>query len=264
MTSLIAEGISLNIKTARILDDVSLRVKSGEIIGLIGPNGAGKSSLLKCILGLNAPTSGQVMLDGIDINNMDLKERARQMAYAAQGAPAHWPLTALSTVNLGRVPHLSPWQEMSAEDKLAVADAMELADCTHLRGRSITTLSGGERARVMLARVMATGAPFILADEPVASLDPAHQLQVMDILRGHAHGGGACLVVLHDLSLAQRYCDRLALMDGGKMIAQGATSSILSDGYLADVFGIKVSRWENSGQSFIAPHKLNEHTKNQT
>ena len=262
-------NISLTIGAARILNDVSAAVGSGEIVGLIGPNGAGKSSLLRAALGLVRTDSGRVTLDDGDLASMPLKARAKKMAYAAQGAPVHWPLTVESMVALGRVPHLSPWQKPAREDAEAVAGALDRTDCSHLAERIVTTLSGGERARVMLARVLASGAPYILADEPVASLDPAHQLQVMDILRDHAHGApgapglqgtdgknGGVMVVLHDLGLAQRYCDRLVMLDRGRLIGQGSPHEMLSDRLLAQVFGIKAARWQDAdGKAFLAPRQ---------
>ena len=179
MSGLVVKNINLELEGNKILQDVSVRVQTGETVGLIGPNGAGKSCLLKSILGLLDLEAGHVTIDGENLNDLDLKERAKKMAYAAQGAPVHWPLTAETVVGLGRVPHLNPWQKLSKDDEIAIEYAMERTDCLNLKDRQVTTLSGGERARVLLARVLATGAKYILADEPVASLDPSHQLQVM-------------------------------------------------------------------------------------
>ncbi|MCF6216158.1 MAG: ABC transporter ATP-binding protein [Emcibacter sp.] len=256
MKGLVIQNITLTLGGAQILKDVSASVKPGEMVGMIGPNGAGKSCLLKSILGLNKPGSGRITLEGRDLSAMSLKERALCLAYAAQGAPLHWPLTVERLVALGRIPHLGPWQKLQPEDDNEIDRALTLTDCLHLKERAATTLSGGERARVLLARTLASGATYILADEPVASLDPFHQLQVMEILKAHAAAGGAVLVVLHDLGLAARTCDRLILLHEGQMIDQGPPAHILSDKNLSRFFGISVSRWQENGKNFLVPHAI--------
>ncbi len=253
MSGLEVQNISLELDDNKILENVSVSVQEDEIVGLIGPNGAGKSCLLKSILGLLNIKSGKISIDNQNIEELDLKERARKMAYAAQGAPVYWPLTTETVVGLGRVPHLNPWQKLTNNDKIAIDYAMERTDCADLRDRLVTTLSGGERARVLLARVLATGAKYILADEPVAALDPSHQLQVMNILRGLSKSGHGVLVVLHDLGHALRYCDRLILLNEGKIIGQDLPDKILSDQNLKNIFGISASRWAENGQSLISP-----------
>ncbi len=258
MTGLQIHSISLTLGGAQILKDVSAAVKPGEMVGMIGPNGAGKSCFLKSILGLNKPSSGRVTLEGRDIAEMSLKERALCLAYAAQGAPLHWPLTVERLVALGRIPHLGPWQKLRPEDHDEIERALTLTDCQHLKSRVATTLSGGERARVLLARTLASGAAYILADEPIASLDPFHQLQVMEILKAHAATGGAVLVVLHDLGLAARTCDRLILLHEGQMIDQGPPAHILSDKNLSRFFGVSVSRWQEGQERFLAPHAIHK------
>lgn len=256
MTGLIIKNISLKLEGAQILHDISGTLMPGEVVGLIGPNGAGKSSLLKSILGLVAPASGSIELNGHNLMAITSRERARMIAYAAQGAPVHWPLSVERIVALGRIPHLTPWQRPRPEDEAAVENALHITDSAHLKGRLVTTLSGGERARVLLARTIATGAPYILADEPVASLDPYHQLQVMHILRQQAKAGGAVMVVLHDLSLAARYCDRLILLHEGRLIDQGAPDDILTPQNMAHVFSVAASRWSQGEDHFLATHPL--------
>lgn len=253
MSTLTINSISLKIKDNDILKDVSTSLNSGEMVGLIGPNGAGKSSLIKAILGLLDSTSGSITLDGEDFSALPIKERAKHIAYAAQGAPVHWPLTVDNIVALGRLPHMNPWRQMSTQDKRIIMDVLLQTDTEHLKDRSVMTLSGGERARVLLARALATNADFLLADEPIASLDPAHQLQIMDILKAQsARGKGVC-VVLHDLSLALRFCDRLILLHEGSLVADGTADEVLTNSILKAVFGISVSRWQDGGHSFIAP-----------
>ncbi len=256
MTGLIIKNISLKLEGSQILKDVSGTLMPGEVVGLIGPNGAGKSSLLKSILGLVHPASGAIELDGGNLITLPPKERARMIAYAAQGSPVYWPLSVERIVALGRIPHLTPWQKPRPEDEAAVENALLITDSAHLKGRLVTTLSGGERARVLMARTIATGAPYILADEPVASLDPYHQLQVMHILRQQAKAGGAVMVVLHDLSLAARYCDRLILLHEGRLIDQGIPDDILTPQNMAHVFSVATSRWSQGDDHFLATHPL--------
>lgn len=247
-------GLHLELENTAILNNISVDVKQGEIVGLIGPNGAGKSSLLKSILGLIKIKSGKITLDGENIEHLTLKERAKKLAYAAQGAPVYWPLTVGHIVGLGRVPHLNPWQRLTLKDENAIDNALVRTDTIFLKERLVTTLSGGERARVMLARVLATASPYVLADEPVASLDPGHQLEVMKILRDLTDTGTSVIVVMHDLGLALRFCDRLILLNKGELIAQDTPDIILSDQNLASVFGITATRWVDNGKSFLVPY----------
>lgn len=258
MKCLQIENISLKLDSRLILKDISANLNRGEMVGLIGPNGAGKSSLLRSILGLVKIKSGKILIDDVNIEDLKLKERAKKISYAAQGAPVHWPLAAENVVGLGRVPHLNPWQKLSAEDEEIIEDAMAQTDCLSLKKRHVTTLSGGERARVLLARVLATTAPYILADEPVASLDPSHQLQVMEILKDLSKNNNGVMVVMHDLSLALRYCDRLILLNDGKMIGQGLPDVILNDENLAQVFGVRASRWSENGENYLIAHNINQ------
>lgn len=253
MKGLEIKSASLELGGNQILKGVSGSLKPGELVGLIGPNGAGKSSLLRCALGLAKLSSGSVEFDGSDFLAMAPKVRARLVAFAAQGAPVHWPLIVEKLVGLGRIPHLDPWRSISAEDQKMIESALEMTDCCHLKDRIATTLSGGERARVLLARTIASGAPYILADEPLASLDPLHQLKVMDILKGHTRAGGSVMVAMHDLGLALRYCDRLILLNEGRMVDQGIPKEILTDQNLQEVFGVGVSRWTVDGTDFLAP-----------
>jgi len=253
MNQLRAENIVVSIKKTPILHGVNVEVPAGKIVGLIGPNGAGKSTLIRALLGLLPLGDGRVTLDGEDFKNLSLRDRASRIAYAPQGAPVHWPLTVDHLVGLGRIPHLSPWRKLSDADQHAIEQAMVLTDTTHLQSRIATTLSGGERARVMLARALAVEAPYLLADEPVASLDPFHQLQVMDILRQQAADGAGVMVVLHDLSLAMRYCDEIIILLNGLVLASGTPSDVLTDDNLRTAFSIRASRWQDGDTDLLLP-----------
>lgn len=254
MNGLNVENLRVTLGGNKILDGVTFGVEPGQVVGLIGANGAGKSTVLKTILGIVKPDDGHVLLGLENIMSLAPKERAKRLSYVPQGTPIHWPLTAERLVALGRTPHQTPWQEIDEMDAKVIRTAMEETDCWHLRSRQATTLSGGEKARVLLARTMAVGAPFMLADEPTASLDPLHQLQVMDIMRGQAQCGAGVLVVMHDLGFAQRFCDRLILLSKGRVIAAGEAEDVLTDHNLEAAFGVKVSRWSEGTDRFLAPY----------
>ncbi|HMA50057.1 MAG TPA: ABC transporter ATP-binding protein, partial [Magnetospirillaceae bacterium] len=212
----------------------------------IGPNGAGKTSLLRLAVGFDRPDQGEVLLDGQTLAALGAAERARRLAYLPQQAETAWPITVRQAVALGRLPH----GDSKAEP---VQRALEAVGMSHLAERPLTRLSGGERALVLLARALAVEAGLLLLDEPTANLDPAHQLRVMEVLRSRADQGDAVVVVMHDLSLATRSCDRLAVVHQGKLAADGAPASILDDPLLRDVFSITVERGQMEGRPFLVP-----------
>ena len=246
MSVLEARSLSFGYGGTPILRGISLTVGAGEVVGLIGPNGAGKTTLLKLMACLLRPASGQISWDGQGLEEIPEAERARSLAYLPQGAPAHWPLTVERLVELGRIPHRAWWQGLTPEDQAAVNQAMVRMDVERFRGRVVTTLSGGERARVLLARVLATQPQVILVDEPAASLDPFHQLRVMQALREHAAEGGSVLVVLHELNLAARFCDRLVLLDRGEFGCQGSPQEVLENPLLAEAYAVQIDTVEDA------------------
>lgn len=238
MVSVAVEGLSVELGGRRVLDGIDARLDGGEVVGIIGPNGAGKSTLVRAILGLVRAGAGAVTFDGRPASELSPREMARTLAYLPQGQTLHWPLAVERLVALGRLPHLGPLSRIGAEDRAAVAEAMARADIGHLAGRVATELSGGERARVMLARALAVGAAGLIADEPLAALDPGHQIDVMDLLTREARGGALVIAVLHDLTMAARHCDRLLLLDGGRVAAAGPPASVLTHERLREVYGI--------------------------
>ena len=239
MSILQARGLGLSRGGNRCLHQVDFQLNKGELVGLIGPNGAGKSSLLQCLAGLGSPDQGELWLQQQPLTQLDAGERGRILGYLTQQGEIHWPIMVERLVTLGRIPHLGSWQQPGAADQTLVERVMQQTDVLHLRQRRASELSGGEKARVLLARLLAGEPQILLADEPTAALDPAHQLDLMQLLRDFVAQGGAAVVVLHDLNLAARFCDRLVLMDGGVVVADGRAAEVLSAQRLAQVYGIE-------------------------
>jgi iron complex transport system ATP-binding protein len=248
-----AADISVTLGGKLIVDRASLTVATGEIVGLIGPNGAGKSTLLRAMLGLVERTSGAAKLDGADFLARPGRERARAVAFLPQDRRVEWRLPAGDVVMLGRYPHQSGFGGPSPEDRAAVDRALGAVDAAALSDRPVAVLSGGERTRVLLARALAVEAPLLLVDEPIAALDPYHQLHVMEILRERARSGGGVLAVIHDLALASRFMDRLILMDGGHIAAEGLPADVLTAERLAQVYRINAASGVEDGRPWLLP-----------
>lgn len=248
-----AKQITVELGGWKIVDDVSLDVAPGELVGLIGPNGAGKSTLMRAVLGLRECAGGEVLLDGRDLFTMPGPERARAVSFLPQDRRVEWRLRSRDVVMLGRYPHRAGLAGATAADRAAVDNALAQVGGMYLVDRPVQVLSGGERTRVLLARALAVEAPLMLADEPTTALDPLHQLQVMEILRGLADAGRGVLVVLHDLSLAARFMDRLVLMDQGRAVCDGTPGDVLSDERLAEVYGVRALRGEADGRAWLLP-----------
>jgi iron complex transport system ATP-binding protein len=253
VVTIAAETLSVSLGGRPVLDGIDCAFAPGRLVGLIGPNGAGKSTLARALLGLVPAASGCARIDGAAVQALGPRETARRVAYLPQGQDIHWPVSVERLVGLGRLPHLAPFSRPGAADRAAVAAALEETGTAHLRDRIAMELSGGERARVMLARALATGAPALIADEPLASLDPGHQIAVMELLAARARAGATMVVVLHDLSVAARFCDRLVLLDRGRLVADGAPDAVLTDATLARVYGVRAWRAEADGAPLLVP-----------
>jgi iron complex transport system ATP-binding protein len=250
--TLIAEDVSVTLGRREVLGNLSFQARRGELLIVVGPNGAGKTTLLKAIACLVAHR-GRLDWDGVAVGKLSAAARARTMAYLPQGHVAHWPLKARDVVTMGRAPFASSFSRLSRADRDAVDAAIESVGAAAFAARPITELSGGERARIMLARALSVGAPLLLADEPVASLDPAHQLAVMAILAAQATAGRLILAVSHDLMLAARFADRILVLSGGKAAAIGAPAQTLTAAILRDIFEVEPLRLSAAGVSLEIP-----------
>ncbi|WP_370233836.1 MULTISPECIES: ABC transporter ATP-binding protein [Henriciella] len=246
MADLIARNLSVEAGKATLVRDASFRLARGELVALLGPNGAGKTSLLRASLGLEKRASGDALLDGTDSEKLSPMQRARRVAYLPQQRPLAWPNTVRDVVALGRFAYGAAPGRLSAEDADAVERAIKLCDLGSFVDRQADTLSGGELARVHCARAFAAGAPLLIADEPVAALDPRHQFRIMDMIRGFVDEGGGALVVLHDIALAARYADRMIWMKDAQIVADGPPAETLSEERMADIYGVRAKISGNS------------------
>ncbi len=237
MTQLEIKNLHVRLGGAEILSSISTDIPQGQFIGLIGPNGAGKSTLLRAVMGLVA-YQGEIKFNGSSLPAMTPLNRARAIAYLPQTREVNWPMAAADIVALGREPHRPGPSPFSASDRAAVSQAMHRMDVERFSGRIAQTLSGGELARVLIARALAQDCPLLLADEPTAGLDPAHQIGLMKHFRAIARQGKTVIACLHELSLAARWCDRLILLDRGRIAADGLAESVITETQLADVYGI--------------------------
>jgi iron complex transport system ATP-binding protein len=249
-------GLSVLYDGIPAVADVTCDLAPGKLIGLIGPNGAGKTTLVRACAGLVEAGAGDINLGGTPLGAWPRRERARLIGYLAQDRAVQWPLTVGRVVALGRLPHLGPWDDIQPRDADSIAKAMTAADVTHLAARPVTNLSGGELTRVLIARVLAGTPQILLADEPISGLDPAHRLKVLEIFRALSRAGHTVVVVLHDLTLAARYCDRLVLMDQGKIVADGPPVDVLTPQTLSRYYGVSATIAMHDGELMVVPWDL--------
>ncbi|HWK40784.1 MAG TPA: ABC transporter ATP-binding protein [Croceibacterium sp.] len=238
MSMMEAHGVSVIRNGRAIVDDVTMTMRDGQFVGLIGPNGAGKSTLMSVLAGLLTPERGAVMFDGAPVTSFDRRELARVRAFLPQNPRAEWPISVERLVALGLTPQLPAFGGLAEEMQARVAAAIEMVDLSDRRDQPATTLSGGELARAMLARALVGDPDTLMADEPLAGLDPRHALDSVGRLRRLADAGKLVIASIHELTLAARYTTHIAVMREGRLVAFGPTAQTLTSALLQDVFEV--------------------------
>lgn len=233
------EKVSFSYPGRRVLDGVSLVVREGEVAGLVGANGSGKSTLLQVALGAFETEQGEVRLDGMPVRSLSRREIARRAAFVPQDTAVPFAFPVEDVIHMGRFPHLGRFQVEGPDDQRAVAEAMRITETEHLSGRPVNELSGGERQRVFLARALAQSPKLLALDEPISNLDLVHQIETLMVVREMASGGRGAIVAMHDLSLASRFCDRILLLSGGRIVAEGQAAAVFTPENLRAHFGIE-------------------------
>lgn len=247
------QSVSADLGRTHALDGVSLSVNAGEIVALLGPNGAGKTTLIRAALGI-VPAQGEIELGGSDPRKLTARERALRAAYLPQRPQSIWPISVEALVALGRFAHGAAPDRLRERDQTAVDAAIEACALGALRTRRMDEISGGEKARAHLARALAQHAPLLLLDEPTAGLDPAQALGVAEILRSRASGGGAVVFSTHDIALAASVAQRVVLMQGGRVVAEGEPQAALTPESLTQAYGRK-AHLERVDDAFVAIFK---------
>ncbi|MFH7597817.1 ABC transporter ATP-binding protein [Streptomyces racemochromogenes] len=233
---LAVEALRCQVDGRTLLDDVGLAARPGETVGVVGPNGSGKTTLLRCVYGALRPTAGRVLLDGADAAALGVKERARRVAVVPQDTAGTFGLTVREVVSMGRSPHKRFWEQDGPDDRRRVADALEGVGVSAFAGRRFDGLSGGERQRALIARALVQEPGLLALDEPTNHLDIRCQLEVLALVRRLPV---TSLIVLHDLNLAASFCDRLYVLSGGRVVAQGPPRDVLTEDLLAQVYGVR-------------------------
>ncbi|WP_433002448.1 ABC transporter ATP-binding protein [Kribbella sp. CA-294648] len=230
-----ARDVVVSLSGRPVLTGVDLEVRSGEVLGLLGPNGSGKSTLLRTIYRAIRPDGGAVEVGGLDVWSSTTREVARRCAVLTQDHATEVELSVLDLVLLGRIPHRTLLRRSDRDDEALARECLDRVDAAHLENRMLPTLSGGERQRVLLARALAQQPKVLLLDEPTNHLDIAHQLELLSLVR---RLGVTAVIALHDLTLAAAYCDRLALLDQGRLVAAGPPEEVLTPDRVRDVYGV--------------------------
>ena len=262
-----AQGVFYQIEAKTLLDGVDLNAAHGQMVGLIGPNGAGKSTFLRAVSGILRVQGGSVHLDGSDLRSMTSKEMAAAMAIVPQIVPYTHGFTAMELVLMGRYPHLGRFQIEGKEDTRIAREAMRLTETEQFAERTLDTLSGGERQRVIVSRALAQQPRILLLDEPTSNLDVLHQLKVLGLVRQLVDDGLTSVAAIHDLNMAARFCDRLVLLQEGRVLAEGTPEEVLTPKLIAQAFGVNAAVYRDSHTgslaiSLIGPADSNEATGN--
>jgi iron complex transport system ATP-binding protein len=242
-----AEGVVVKRGHRTILDGVTVRVAPGELLSIVGPNGSGKSSLLRVLAGIWKPDEGAARIGHKPLSEFGRRELAQQVAFVAQDTRMDFAFTVEEIVAMGRHPHRGRFERASAEDRRAIDAAIASCDIEHLRGRFVNALSGGERQRVALARSLAVEPEIILLDEPTASLDIQHGLEILELCRDLAKAGKMIVLATHDLNAVARYATTVVLIHSGRIAYSGNCDGILESEVLGQVFGVRAEKLQSPG-----------------
>lgn len=252
MVILDVDGIEFAYDSSPVLDGVTFSVERGELLAVIGPNGSGKSTLLQCLNRLHEPADGAIYIDGDDLESLNRDEVARTVGYVPQRETRMFSSTVYDTILLGRKPHVN-WR-VSEQDRTVVERIIEQLGLESLALRPLDELSGGQRQKVLLGRALAQEASVLLLDEPTSSLDMRHQLEVLELVTDQVTDGMAAVLAIHDLNLAMRFCDSIALLCENEIVAAG-DPDMLTDELLADVYNVEVTVTEHSGRPIVIPER---------
>ena len=236
-----ARDLSYEVDAETLLDGVTMHAGRGQLVGLIGPNGAGKTTLLRAVSGILRLRDGAIRLDGADLESLSSREIAAGLALVPQVAPYTHGFTSIELVLMGRYPHLGRFQVEGKEDDRIARDAMRLTETEQFAARTLDTLSGGERQRVFVSRALSQQPRVLLLDEPTSNLDVLHQLKVFDLVRRLVDDGLTAIAAIHDLNMAARYCDRLVLLLGGRVLADGTPEEVLTPETIESAFGVRAA-----------------------
>lgn len=242
MSRLRLADVAVRLGGADVLDGVELECRAGELVGLVGPNGSGKSTLLRTVYRMARPWAGRVTIDGDDAWALPSREVARRAAAVVQERPSEFDFTVGEVVALGRLPHKGSFDRDNGADRAVVEAALVRVGLAALAGRTFATLSGGEKQRALVARALAQQSRLLLLDEPTNHLDVRHQLEVLDLVSGL---GVTTLAALHDLNLAATYCDRVYVLDAGRVVASGPPRDVLTPEMVGAVFGVRAERFDH-------------------
>lgn len=256
--TLALHNVGVTVADKWLIQEISLTLRPGLLTAILGPNGAGKTTLLKLLAGLWQPTVGKVTLNGRDLQQLCRRQLAQQIVFVPQNTYLGFAFTVQDLVMMGRHPHLRPFHSETDKDHHCVAEAMKQTDVIHLAHRLVTELSGGERQRVVIARSLATAAPIIVLDEPTASLDVVHELELLELLKKLVeHQGKTVVVATHDLNRVMCYVDQVMLIHQGRIFGSGSPEEVLTENNIAEVFGVRVERVgsSKSGKTVLFFHR---------
>ncbi|MDO4763214.1 MAG: ABC transporter ATP-binding protein [Flavobacteriaceae bacterium] len=248
MAKLKVQNINFGIGNTKILKEVSFEVEKNSFVGIIGPNGSGKSTTLKCIYGVNKPKGGEILFEGEKLLSMPSKERAKKIAVLAQESGGQFDFTVGQVVEMGRYPHKKTLENYSKEDEEIIENVLEKMKLQDYKERSFNTLSGGEKQRVLIARLLIQQSDFIILDEPTNHLDIGHQIDIMNTIKGM---GVTVLAAIHDMNMAALYCDKVILMKKGEVLKQGSVEEVLTPDMLKTLFNVNAEIHDFNGRKQI-------------